>query len=309
MAASREQSETQAEWEDTGGEAGGSSHMWESRSAQSLPAAGSTPDRADRSTQSLAPLARTIELEIIPRLVLARRAAQGAAAIEAIEAGVIGSDHVLEFAGLVLAHDVPVAIAYVEAARERGVSLEAVYLDLLAPSARHLGSLWEEDLCDFTEVTLGLWRLHQVLRELSPAFQSEVERGDPGHRILLAPGPGEQHMFGLIMVADFFRRAGWNVLSGPVQTTDEIAGMVRDEWFAVIGLSIGCGTRLDALSSCIRSVRRASRNQEIGVMVGGPMFIEHPELVALVGADATAIDGRQAVLQAQTLVDMLAHRQ
>jgi methylmalonyl-CoA mutase cobalamin-binding subunit len=158
-------------------------------------------------------------------------------------------------------------------------------------------------------VTLGLWRLHQVLRELSPAFQSEVERGDLGHRILLAPGPGEQHMFGLIMVADFFRRAGWNVWSGPVGTTAELAGMVRDEWFAVIGLSIGCGTRLDALSSCIRSVRRASRNQEIGVMVGGPMFIEHPELVALVGADATAIDGRQAVLQAQNLLDLLANRQ
>jgi hypothetical protein len=97
MAASREQSDTQTGWEDAGGEAGGS-HVWESRgdsrSGQSLPAAGSAPDRAERSTQSLAPLARTIELEIIPRLVLARRAAQGAPV--AIEAGVISSDHVLE---------------------------------------------------------------------------------------------------------------------------------------------------------------------------------------------------------------------
>ena len=34
-------------------------------------------------------------------------------------------------------------------------------------------------------------------------------------------------------------------------------------------------------------------------MVGGRVFTEHPELVASVGADATAIDGRQAPIQAE----------
>jgi hypothetical protein len=41
-------------------------------------------------------------------------------------------------------------------------------------------------------------------------------------------------------------------------------------------------------------------------MVGGPAFNDHPELVALVGADATAVDGRQAALQAEALLAMRA---
>jgi methanogenic corrinoid protein MtbC1 len=37
------------------------------------------------------------------------------------------------------------------------------------------------------------------------------------------------------------------------------------------------------------------------------MFIEHPALVAQVGADAMAVDGRQAVMQAESLL-MLPQR-
>ena len=35
-----------------------------------------------------------------------------------------------------------------------------------------------------------------------------------GRRILLTAVPGEQHSFGLYMVAEFFRRAGWDVVDG-----------------------------------------------------------------------------------------------
>lgn len=44
----------------------------------------------------------------------------------------------------------------------------------------------------------------------------------------------------------------------------------------------------------------------ITVMVGGRVFVEHPESVAAVGADATAANARQAVLQAEDLLDMVA---
>ena len=43
-------------------------------------------------------------------------------------------------------------------------------------------------------------------------------------------------------------------------------------------------------------------------MVGGRVFAEKPELAGLVGADATATDGRQAALQAETLLALLATR-
>ena len=55
-------------------------------------------------------------------------------------------------------------------------------------------------------------------------------------------------------------------------------------------------------------MRRASCNPAIGVMVGGPAFTRSPHLAALVGADATAADGQQAVVQARTLLDFCARR-
>ena len=76
-----------------------------------------------------------------------------------------------ELVRLLLAHDVGVASAYVETVRQRGASLEGIFLRLLAPAARELGLLWEEDECDFMQVTVGLCRLHHLLRELSPEFR------------------------------------------------------------------------------------------------------------------------------------------
>lgn len=270
-------------------------------------AAPSCPPADDPQQVRRARLVRMIEAEIIPRLVLARRAT--AEPRDRGPAGTsLGSEQVNEFARLVLTHDAAVALSQVDGLRARGVPVERLYLELLAPAARRLGDLWAEDLCDFTEVTVGLGRLQQVMHELSPAFRNECAQRDHGRCILLAPVPGEQHTFGLWMVAEFFRRAGWNVWSLPLGSAQEMAALVRREWFAVVGLSAACPSRIDALAAAIRMIRRSSRNRAVGIMVGGPLVLAQPDLVPLVGADATAVDARQAILQAQDLLALLAER-
>jgi methanogenic corrinoid protein MtbC1 len=263
---------------------------------------------ADGPGQRLVRLVRTIEAEVIPRLVLAHRAAPGCPVERASDERVPDPAQAAELAGLVLTRDADVASAYVEALRARGTPIETLFLDLLAPAARHLGDLWSADLCDFLQVTVALCRLQQILHELGPAFRGEVEHREHGRRALLVPVPGEQHSFGLFMVAEFFRRAGWDVASGPPGSIAELVRLVRGEWFAVVGLSVSSDAKLDALASSIRAIRRASRNRAIGVLAGGPVFNEHPELAALVGADATATDGRQATAQARNLLALMARR-
>jgi MerR family transcriptional regulator, light-induced transcriptional regulator len=254
-------------------------------------------------------LALTIETEIIPRLVLARRAARETGRASMGEATGPSPSAVAELAGLVLTRDADVARSFVEDMHQRGAPVEALYLDLLAPAARRLGELWNADVCDFADVTVALGRLQQVLHELSPVFHAEAEPRQHGRRVLLVPVPGEQHSFGLHMVAEFFRRSSWDVWTEPRITSGaDLVQLVRKEWFAVVGLSLGCDTRVDALATGIRALRRASRNRAIGVLVGGPLFVEHPELVARVGADATAVDGGQAPLQAQNVLALLACR-
>ena len=249
----------------------------------------------------LALLSRAIEAEIIPRLMLAHPTADDYLPATPTASAQVSQEEVHAFAQLVLAPDENVAHACIEAMRSGGISVETIYTDLLAPVARYLGVLWEEDLCDFTQVTVGLGRLQQVLRELSPAF-SQSNAGTSGSRVLLLPGPGEQHTFGLVMVAEFFRRAGWDVGGGPWEAGADPVVMVKREWFDVVGFSLGNVEQLDELATCIKNVRAAALNKSICVMVGGPLFLANPEFVAYVNADAASTDGAQAPTLAASLV-------
>jgi hypothetical protein len=52
------------------------------------------------------------------------------------------------------------------------------------------------------------------------------------------------------------------------------------------------------VASNIRSVRAASRNPNLFVLIGGRLLIERPDLVTEVAADATAASGGEASLVA-----------
>ena len=186
----------------------------------------------------MALLLKAIENEIIPRLMISHRSTEQCLTLPALTSHTVTAEDVLTFAKLVLSADENLARACVQAMRLRGISVETIYLDLLAPAARHLGELWEQDLCDFIDVTVGLGRLQQVLRELSPAFGQSNDRPANGRCALLLPCPGEQHTFGLVMVAEFFRRAGWDVAGGESGPERAPTAMAKQEWFDVIGFSL-----------------------------------------------------------------------
>jgi methanogenic corrinoid protein MtbC1 len=256
----------------------------------------------------VAKLARTIEQEIIPRLMLAHRVAPHAPPKAGASRPRLGEADVQHFAKILLTADEDPTLDAVLAHRAAGASVEEIYLDLLAPAARYLGELWNEDLCSFADVTVGLGRLQRVLRELGPVFGRPPAEAAAGRSVLLVPSPGEQHTFGLVMVGEFFRSAGWNVSGGAWTTAADAAGMVESEWFDAIGFSLGAEVHRQALAECIRAVRQASCNQVIAVLVGGPLFGEHPEYAGQVGADGMTTDGREAPSLAARLSEQGAAR-
>jgi methylmalonyl-CoA mutase cobalamin-binding subunit len=245
-------------------------------------------------------LERALELEVFPRLLEARRA--GAA--EASHA-VLGSAEIEEFVGLILAETMAPASEMVRTLLRR-IERTALLDELFAPAARRLGVLWEQDRCGFADVTLGILRLDRMMHEIeaeeaAPHFPRRHDR-----RALLMPVPGDQHSFGIGMVADAFRRGGWHVWSGKTVTRPELLRLVRRETFHVVGFSSTNERLVGQLPSCIRAVRRASRNPGIRVMVGGRYFLGHPDQVAVTGADALARDARDALRQANGLLAALA---
>lgn len=288
-----------------GGNEGSLFERWPEGNAYSFEDGSAVPDGGDVERDALelrlALLARAIEHEIIPRLMLAHRPPNDRFPAPAFTNHRVSRQDVEEFSRLVLSPDEDLALPCVAAMRAKGVSVETIYLDLLAPVARYLGDMWDQDLCDFTEVTIGLGRLHRVLRELSPAFSRLNNCPASGRRVLLLPAPGEQHTFGLVMVAEFFRRAGWDVAGGPWEAGGDPSVMVQREWFDVVGFSMANHLHLEDLGRCIRKVRKSALNTNIGIIVGGPAFATNPEYVDLVDADAAANDGSKAPALAEKL--------
>ena len=270
-----------------------------SSTAASSTAASSTAKPAD-AEPIRAPLARTLDGAVIPRLVLAGRVER----VRHEAAPEDADDRAGTLAELVLARDADAARHFVDQLHDRGDSFERLYLDVVAPAARRLGELWTDDRCHFTDVTLAMSRLHHVLHLLGHGFYAEGPDAEVPRRALLVPAPGEQHSFGLAMVAEFFRRAGWDVWASATLERGDLLRLVGRERFDLVGLSTGCDARLDVLPALVHAVRHRSRNPDLGVFVGGPAFLDHPELATAVGADATALDGRQAVAQAEGLLAM-----
>lgn len=266
---------------------------------------GKRPDVDRGPLQGVVRLVRAIETEIIPRLVLARREHAGSGLGIAIAAPTIEAAQVEQLTTLILGEDSDDAAAFVTGLIESGASVEKVYLALLAPSARLLGEMWCSDRIDFTQVTIGVGRLQMLLRRYSPEFMEEQHEQKAGRRILLLPAPGEQHSFGLVMVAEFFRRAGWEVWCDAAQANNDVGAIVSHQAFSIAGFSLSSATRADGLASQIHAIRRVSLNKSIGVLVGGHAFDDSHDLAGRLGADAVAQDGLHAVELAEEMLGLL----
>ena len=255
---------------------------------QSVLARADLPERSAR-------LAEVISDKIVPRLEMIHHSLRPMPSASAPT-----TDEIQEFASLVMAADGDAALVYFQKMRAKGHSLETLFEHFLAPTARYLGELWEQDICDFIDVTLGVARLQEMLTMFSLAQDIPVR--DIRRRVMLFTVPGENHVFGIEMVAKFMAGAAWEVSVHKGLGIDACKEVVSSEWIGVIGATLSAEAGADALARTIESARRASANRSLSVLVGGNIFNEKPELVARVGADAAASNAPTAVILAKKLL-------
>lgn len=121
------------------------------RDSETSDASSPLPAVPNIDDQSLSDL---VEREIIPRLVASHPLAGKHGGNRG--SGEITAEEIDEFAPLSLQVEADHLLDYVEGILNRGVGIDTVMVDLLAPAARRLGEYWEEDRCDFVDVTMGL---------------------------------------------------------------------------------------------------------------------------------------------------------
>ena len=247
---------------------------------------------ADESQDQLAGL---IESEVIPRLMLSHRvAADGLLHDEPAQPSRPAAP-IVKLSKIVVEDDLETAVDFVQNLVDDGLSIDRVFLEVLSETARHLGRGWENDEIDFVAVTIGLSRLQQIVHRLSPGGIAKSAGTGSGFRALLLPTPGEQHTFGLLLIEDALRRAGWEVWGGHAISKRDLDKMLSRHNFHIIGFTVSHEPMLDPLQRTIQDVRRQLGGHGCSIVVGGRIFNEDPVLYHSVGADGMARDAREAV--------------
>lgn len=246
-----------------------------------------------------APVRGMVEWEVVPRLA----SAHGVQAPTG-EAGWIRSEDVEFVTRCSVERDALALHDFLESLRRAGASHETLLLDVIAPAARALGVQWEQDSCDFAAVTVGVGRMQQAMRMLTPdSLVPHLEGAVTPRRAWLSVGPGEQHTLAVGILSHCLRGAGWQVDGpGAADTSGHPVRALSEHWYDLVGLSVQCHRFLEDLSRQIERLRDCSRNENLRIMVGGMPFLSDPGLAAEVGADLTAGNAREAVRAADGLV-------
>ena len=255
---------------------------------------------------SSSPIPVALQEEIIPRLLMAHRHKVSSVKKAELENGrkivEITARNVEELSQILLNGEPSVSKSYLRTLIEEGVSVEQIYLDLLQPVARRLGVCWENDSLDFATITLAVWHINQLMYYLSPEFlQNPVDQRKSKGRILLFPSLGSQHTLGLFMLAEFFRKSGWEVFADPALSEQDIFSTIEEKDFHIVGISIGSYDQKESTKKLISDIRQMY-GTALKIIIGGPLAFCENNLFREVKADGQAADAREAVLLADSLV-------
>ena len=267
--------------------------------------AASDPNPGPDLKSPLEDLRHTIETAILPRLMLVHADPATLIAEKSQRADQIETNSVERFVNAIIDQSATSGQEMIDHFVRNGMAMECIYLQLLAPAAQQMGVLWEEDIRSFTDVTVGLCRLHEILRNnrLSAPHQYALPTPETPS-VLLATACGDQHVFGVIMVAEFFRQAGWQVTCEPAATTRELARIAALHNYDVIGLSIARSYHATEVSEVIQKLRTSSRNPDVQVMLGGSLIARDSHFADKVGADLAVASGEHAP---DAAMNLLAH--
>ncbi len=243
---------------------------------------------------------QVLEAQVMPRLLRVTRQDAGLAT-QGFAAGLSRAD-VEAFGQLCAAGDRQGCLALVQRLRAEGLQPEHLLVELVAPAARHLGQRWDEDTLDFTSVTVGLALMHEVVHAFGYEIHDGPQESAEVRRVMLASAPGSQHLLGLSIVSEFFRKAGWQVVLEVSPSSAELRRAVANEWFDLVGLSVALDSQLTELPGLVSRLRADSRNPQVPVMLGGPAFLMGDVSAEQFGAQAVCLDARESIGIAAALV-------
>lgn len=180
----------------------------------------------------------------------------------------------------------------IDRALAAGLDLRALYLEVLQPTLREVGRLWQENLLTVAEEHLATAITQASMLRIYARLDVPESAGP---LLIAACTETERHEVGLRMLCDFLDLEGWETLFlGSSVPTESLVKMVRDRRPKAVALSASILPHLPQLRSAIAEVRAAAGSEPPLILVGGRPFLDQPELAASVGADLMALDAAEA---------------
>lgn len=178
-------------------------------------------------------------------------------------------------------------------------SVEDFYLVYLSGAATRLGQWWDRDQVSFVDVTVGLGRLHALVRSLEQPIKSRAQKSGL-RKAIFATVPGERHTLGVTMATDLFRRRGWHILLLVGLDHDVLISRITEADATALGVSAAgkhAALPLARLLVDLRIVRPDCR-----VFVSGKIVTEARDLVESAMPDGIA----ESVEEAESLLSAFA---
>jgi methanogenic corrinoid protein MtbC1 len=187
-----------------------------------------------------------------------------------------------------------------------GRSVDEVYETVITPALGEVGRMWhlgEATVADEHYVTAATQNALAVLRSKLPQAPRH------GKRALATSVGGDLHDIGIRMVADLLESEGWQVdcLGANMPTSDLVEHAVDEmgrQQFHLIALSASTGLAVRSVAFAIESLRAASPESRVPILVGGGVFAQIPDLWKVVAADAGARSASDAVRLARELASL-----
>lgn len=139
-----------------------------------------------------------------------------------------------------------------------------------------------------------------AMSQLYPKIFSSFSKGKKALTTCIGD---ELHELGIRMVADLLELNGWDTIHlGSNTPISEIINLVKEENIDLLAISATLPNQLDQSKNLIKALRKNDELSELKIMVGGRLFIQSDELWRKIGADGFAVNAKEAVKVADSLL-------
>lgn len=182
-----------------------------------------------------------------------------------------------------------------------GSSLSDIYLEIVQPSMRDIGQLWQDNTLTVAQEHVATAIAEAAMSRLFE--QTFVWQDKRSPKLLAACAEDERHQIGLRMLCDLLELDGWDTIyvgaSVPVESLVELVAKASPD---AVAISATIAPHIPRVRAAISAIRAADLARQPVIAVGGRAFSSDPALARRIGADITASDADEAVRLLDSLV-------